>query len=124
MENDLNNHTIFRNELAALLKKHDCELTSDYNQDLYVEFHDGDTVRLNKYGYGYAGSENIGAVSIESRTREVDVMSKALNQERVKSIEKYVRTHKANFDTDGFLNTLLLFSQHCLKVLDDNSIKL
>lgn len=61
MENLLNNHHEFRNELAALLKKYNCDLASVHDEDLFVNFHNGDTVQLNETGYGYAGHHNIGA---------------------------------------------------------------
>lgn len=62
MENILNNHQEFRNELSALLKKYDCDIVSVHDEDLSVNFHNGDTVPLNEVGYGYAGHHNIGAV--------------------------------------------------------------
>jgi hypothetical protein len=65
MENILNNHQDFRNELSALLKKYDCDIVSVHDEDLSVNFHNGDTVPLNEVGYGYAGHHNIGAVAVE-----------------------------------------------------------
>ena len=65
MENILNNHQDFRNELSALLKKYDCDIVSVHDEDLSVNFHNGDTVPLNEVGYGYAGNHNIGAVAVE-----------------------------------------------------------
>lgn len=65
MENLLNNHHEFRNELAALLKKYDCEIASEHDEDLFVNFHNGDTVQLNETRYGYAGHHNIGAEEVK-----------------------------------------------------------
>lgn len=65
MENLLNNHHEFRNELSALLKKYDCDIVSVHDEDLFVNFHNGDTVQLNESKYGYAGHHNIGAVAVE-----------------------------------------------------------
>lgn len=65
MENLLDNHHDFRNELSALLKKYDCEIASVHDEDLFVNFHDGDTVQLNESKYGYAGHHNIGAEEIK-----------------------------------------------------------
>ena len=65
MENLLDNHHEFRNELSALLKKYDCDIASVHDEDLFVNFHNGDTVQLNESKYGYAGHHNIGAAAVE-----------------------------------------------------------
>lgn len=61
----LNDYPEFRKELAALLKKYNCNLSSWSDEDLFVTFIGKDCVPLNQYNEGYAGADNIGPNEVQ-----------------------------------------------------------
>ena len=50
-------------------------------------------------------------------------MRTELKPEEIRDMEKFVRERQPNMDY-AFMNVLLLFSKHCLKILDEHNIKL
>lgn len=50
-------------------------------------------------------------------------MRTELKPEEIRDMEKFVRERQPNMDY-AFMNVLLLFAKHCLKILDEHNIKL